>query len=176
MRDLFGGIENTHGVIIKPRRLLRTATGHRRNLRQRCIGLAQGCRGIAASRLDKARGHALLVFQQRFEEMLRPNTLMAHTNGHGLRALQKTLGPVGEFLEVHALFPRLALLPRCEANATYMKNVVQHFRHTRRADAGAAMFLAAHGRTFLSQRLGYARLLREQTGMTRSRCGGEYDA
>ena len=38
--------------------------------------------------------------------MLRPDPLMAHANGHGLRALQKTLSAVREFFEVHALFPK----------------------------------------------------------------------
>jgi hypothetical protein len=38
--------------------------------------------------------------------MLRSNSLMAHANGDGLCALQKTLGPVSEFFEVHALIPK----------------------------------------------------------------------
>ena len=55
--------------------------------------------------------------------MFRPDPLMAHADGDGLRALQKTLGPVSKFFEVHALFPKcrgsrikgLGSYPECSA-------------------------------------------------------------
>ena len=36
---------------------------------------------------------------------------MAHTNGDSLRALQKALGAVSEFFEVHALIPKMPMKP-----------------------------------------------------------------
>ena len=106
LRDLFGGIEHAHRVIVEARCLLRAAAGYRRHLCQGRVGLAQGGCRIPASGLDQARRHALLIFKQSFQEMLGPNPLMAHANGDGLCALQKTLGPVSEFFEVHALIPK----------------------------------------------------------------------
>ena len=111
LRDLFGGIEHAHCVIVEAGRLLCAAAGHRGYLCQCLVGLAQGRCRIPASGLDKARRHPLFVLQQSFQEMLRPNSLMAHANGDGLRALQKTLGAVREFFEVHALFPKMPTEP-----------------------------------------------------------------
>jgi len=56
---------------------------------------------------------------------------MAHANGYGLRALQKSLGPVGKFFEVHALLPKLLwrplegvrLYPECSAAFSQHKYV-----------------------------------------------------
>src|SRR3546814_7736643 len=46
---------------------------------------------------------ALLVFEQRLEQMFRRNLLMVHADRDGLRRLQEALGAIGEFLEVHAV-------------------------------------------------------------------------
>src|SRR3546814_12018748 len=76
---------------------------------------------IAAARADKARRHALIVFQQRLQQMLRPDPLMVPADGDGLRGLQKALGPLGEFLKVHNAIPSWnradIVLPFCNTNA-----------------------------------------------------------
>ncbi len=100
-RDLLGAVQHPYRVIIKPRRLLRTATRHRRHLGQRRVGLAQRHARVAARRLDQAGRHALIVFQQRFQQMLRTDPLMAHADRDSLRRLQEALGAVSEFFEVH---------------------------------------------------------------------------
>ena len=51
--------------------------------------------------LDQPRGHALLVLEQRLEQMLGRDPLMVHADRDGLRRLQEALGAVGEFFEVH---------------------------------------------------------------------------
>jgi hypothetical protein len=49
-----------------------------------------------------ARRHALLVLEQRLQQMFGGDPLMAHPDRDGLRRLEKALGAVGEFFEVHA--------------------------------------------------------------------------
>src|SRR3546814_2609564 len=76
---------------------------HRRDFGEREIGLARRLARVAARRLDQPGGHALLVFEQRLEQMFRRNLLMVHADRDGLRRLQEALGAIGEFLEVHAV-------------------------------------------------------------------------
>src|SRR3546814_2864996 len=61
LRDLLGGIENTHRIVVEPRRLLRPRSRHRRDFGEREIGLARRLARVAARRLDQPGGHALLV-------------------------------------------------------------------------------------------------------------------
>ena len=49
---------------------------------------------------------------------------MAHANGDGLRALQKTLGAVREFFEVHALFPKMPMEPLSQRLHAYTEGSV----------------------------------------------------
>ena len=64
LRDLFGGIEHAHGVVVEAWGLLRAAAGHCGHLCKRRIGFAQSCRRVAACGLDQARRHPLFVLQQ----------------------------------------------------------------------------------------------------------------
>ena len=129
MRDLFGGIEHAHGIIVETGGLLRAAAGHGRYLGERRVRLAQRGRRIATSGLDEARRHALLIFEQGFQEMLRPYPLMAHANGNGLRALQKTLGAVRKFFEVHALFPKCRWRLCAQSHHAYSECSAAFLRH-----------------------------------------------
>ena len=101
--DLLGLIQHANGIVVQTGRLLRTAARYRRDFRQCRIGFAQGNPRIAACCLDKAGRHALLIFQQRLQQMLRADPLMVHADRHGLRRLQEAFGAVGEFFEVHML-------------------------------------------------------------------------
>src|SRR3546814_13973850 len=62
------------------------------------------------------------LFQQRLQQMLRPDPLMVHADGDGLRGLQKALGPIGEFLKVHNAIPSWnradMVLPFCNTRAS----------------------------------------------------------
>ena len=84
-RDLFGLIEHADQIIVEPRRLVRAGAGDGGNLGQRRIGFAHGGSGIAARGLDQPRAHAFIVFEQRFQQMLRRNPLMVHPDRDGLR-------------------------------------------------------------------------------------------
>ena len=57
--------------------------------------------GIATRTLDQPRGHAFLVLQQGLEDMLGGDALVVQADRNGLRRLEKALGAVGEFFEVH---------------------------------------------------------------------------
>ncbi len=57
--------------------------------------------GIAAGGLDQARGHALLVVEQRLQQMRRRDPLMILAHRDRLRRLEESPGAVGEFLEIH---------------------------------------------------------------------------
>src|SRR3546814_2825436 len=48
LRDLLGGIENTHRIVVEPRRLLRPRSRHRRDFGEREIGLARRLARVAA--------------------------------------------------------------------------------------------------------------------------------
>jgi len=102
-RDLFRAVQHAHGVVVEAGCLLRPAAGNGRNLGQRRVGFAQRHARIAARRLDQAGRHALLVLQQCLQQMLRADALMAHPDRDGLRRLEKALGAVSEFFEVHTI-------------------------------------------------------------------------
>jgi hypothetical protein len=69
VRDLLGLVEVRDQVIVEPRRLLRAAARNGGDLGQRRVGLAQRG-GVAAGGLDQAGRHALLVLEQRLQQML----------------------------------------------------------------------------------------------------------
>jgi hypothetical protein len=80
---------------------LRARTRYGRHFGEQRVDALHGACGIAASALDQPRGHALLVLKQRFRNMLRTDPLVVHADRDGLRRLQKALGAIGEFFEVH---------------------------------------------------------------------------
>ena len=100
-RDLLGGIEYAHGIVVEAGRLLRPAARNGRDLGERLVHFGKRDRSRATRALDQPGCHALAVFQQSLEQMLGRNPLVAIADGNGLRRLQKALGAVGEFLEVH---------------------------------------------------------------------------
>ncbi len=102
-RDLFGGIKQAHGVIVEAGGLLRAGAGDGRHFGQCRVGFAQRGGRVAASGLDEAGRHALLILQQRFQQMFRADPLMAHADRDGLRRLQEAFGAVSEFFEVHKM-------------------------------------------------------------------------
>src|SRR3546814_1942942 len=67
-RDLLGLIEQAHRVVVEPRCRLRARTRDGGKLGEQRVDALHGARGIAAGALDQARGHALIVFEQRSEE------------------------------------------------------------------------------------------------------------
>ena len=71
-------------------------------IEQRRIGFAHGRRRIAPRRADEAGGHALLILEQRLQEMFRSNPLMVHADGDGLGGLKEALRAVCELFEIHA--------------------------------------------------------------------------
>ena len=79
------------------------AGGHIALGEQRLVDLAPRRLGRAAGPRDQARGHALLVLEQRLQQVHGRDPLMVHPRRHRLRRLQEAPRPVGEFLEVHRL-------------------------------------------------------------------------
>jgi hypothetical protein len=57
--------------------------------------------GVAAGALDQPAGHAFLVFQQGLEHVFGGDALVAQADRQRLCCLQKALGAIGEFFEVH---------------------------------------------------------------------------
>ena len=61
--------------------------------------------GVAAGGLDQARGHALLVVEQRLQQMRRRDALMMLANRDRLRGLQEPARAVGELFKIHSIYP-----------------------------------------------------------------------
>ena len=89
-------------------RLGRAAAGHRRDLRDQRIDLALRRLGVAAGGLDQPGGHALLVVEQRLQQMRRRDPLMMLANRDRLRRLQEAARAVGELFEIHSISTPLA--------------------------------------------------------------------
>ena len=100
-RDLLGLVEHADGVAVERRRLGRAAAGHRRHLGDQRIDFALGGLGVAARRLDQPGGHALLVVEQRLQQMRRRDPLVMLADRNRLRRLQEPARAVGELFEVH---------------------------------------------------------------------------
>jgi len=99
-RDRLRGVEQPHRIIVPVGRL-RPRSAHRRDLRQRPVNLGERRLRLAPSRADQPRRHPLLVLEQRFEQMLGRHPLMVHADRNGLRRLEKPLGALGIFVDVH---------------------------------------------------------------------------
>ena len=104
-RDLLGRIEDADRVIGELRRLLGATAGHLWNLGQGFINLADRRFGAAARTRDQAGRHPLFVLEQGLGQMLGTNLLVVQANCDRLRGLQKSLGPIGKFFEVHSFVP-----------------------------------------------------------------------
>ena len=88
-------------------RLRRAAAGDGRNLGDQRVDFALRGLGVAARSLDQAGRHALLVVEQRLQQMRRRDPLMMFAHGDRLGRLQKATCAIGQFLKVH----RITLLP-----------------------------------------------------------------
>ncbi len=99
--NLFGGVEHTHTVIVEAGLRLRAGAGDGGDLRQNRIGFGHGARRIAARGLDQPRCHALIILQQRLQNMFGGNPLMVHPDRNGKRGLQEAARAIGEFVDVH---------------------------------------------------------------------------
>ena len=77
------------------------------NLGQRGVCFAHGRGRIAVRGFDQPGAHAFIVFEQRLQQMLRRDPLMVDPDRNGMRRLEKALGAVCEFFEVHS-FPFLS--------------------------------------------------------------------
>jgi hypothetical protein len=100
-RDLLGLVEQPQGLAVDAGCLRGARAGHGGDLGERFVGGAAGRVGAAAGAGDQPGGHALLVFEQRFQQVDRRNALMIVAGGDRLRRLQKAAGTLREFLEVH---------------------------------------------------------------------------
>ena len=105
LRDLLGLVEDADGVAVERRRLGRAAAGHRRDLGDQRIDFALRRLGVAARGLDQPGGHALLVVEQRLQQMRRRDPLMMLANRDRLRGLQEPARAVGELLKIHSSYP-----------------------------------------------------------------------
>ena len=72
------------------------------------VDFALGRFRVAAGRLDQARGHALLVVEQRFEQMRRCDPLMMLADRNRLRGLEESARAVGQLFEIHRILSRLS--------------------------------------------------------------------
>ena len=101
LRDLPGLVEDSDRVAVERGRLRRAAAGHRRNLRDQRIGLALRGLGVAARSVDQPRRHALLVVEQRLQQMRGRDPLMMLPNRDRLRRLKEAARTVGELFKIH---------------------------------------------------------------------------
>ena len=90
---------------------------------------------VAARRLDQARGHALLVVEQRLHQMRRRDPLVMFAHRDRLRRLQEAACPIGEFLEIHA-FPSNVEAMWCVSDATQGLSAGAASESRLRADVG----------------------------------------
>ena len=67
--------------------------------------------GVAAGRLDQPGGHALLVVEQRLQQMGRSDPLLMLADRNRLRGLEKAAGAVGELLKIHRTLPLNSFTP-----------------------------------------------------------------
>src|SRR6185312_10603216 len=74
-----------------------------RQLLQFALGGRQRTGRIAAGLLDQLRGHALLVVEERLQQVFGGDLLMMIAQRNGLGRLQEDLGAIGEFLKIHDL-------------------------------------------------------------------------
>ena len=105
LRDLLGLVENADGVAVERGRLRRAAAGDGGDLRDQRIDFALGRFGIAARRLDQPGGHALLIVEQRLQQMRGRDALMMFADGDRLGRLQEAARAIGEFLKIHSTYP-----------------------------------------------------------------------
>ena len=110
--ELFGAVEHPYGIIVQPRRGLRSAAGHRRDLRKARIDGRRGQRGLPTRPLDQPGGHAFAVLQQRLGDVQGRDALVVHADRDGLRGLQEALRTVGELFEIHLIQPFQWLPPQ----------------------------------------------------------------
>ena len=99
--DLLGLIEDSDRVAVERRRLRRAAAGDGWDLRNERIDFALRRLGVAARCLDQARSHALLIVEQRLQQMRGRDPLMMFADGNRLRRLEEAARAIGEFLKVH---------------------------------------------------------------------------
>ena len=103
--DLLGLVENADGVAVDRRRLAGAAAGHRWDFGDQGINFALGGLRVATGGLDQACGHALLVVEQRFQQMGRRDALVMLANRNRLRRLQEPARAVGQLFKVHSILP-----------------------------------------------------------------------
>ena len=75
------------------------------NFRDQRIDFALRGLGVAARGLDQPGGHALLVVEQRLQQMRRRDPLMMLANRDRLRRLQEAARAVGELFKIHSSLP-----------------------------------------------------------------------
>jgi len=102
---LFSHTEDAHGVIGQLGRLLRAAARHLRDFRQGFIDFANCRLGAAAGTGYQPGCHALFVFKQRLGQVLGSHLLVIHADRDRLRGLQKALGAVSKFFQIHKSVP-----------------------------------------------------------------------
>jgi hypothetical protein len=100
-RDLLGLVEDADRVAVQRGRLRSPAAGHGRDFRNQRIGLSLGGLGVAACSLDQSGRHALLVVEQRLQQMRGRDPLMMLPDGDGLRSLQKPARAIRQLFKVH---------------------------------------------------------------------------
>ena len=105
LRDLLGLVEDADGVAVQRRRLGRAAAGDRGDFGDQRIDFALRRLRVAARRLDQPRGHALLVVEQRLQQMRRRDPLVMLANRDRLRRLQEAARAVGELFKIHRRYP-----------------------------------------------------------------------
>src|ERR1019366_7255903 len=104
LRDLLGVVEQPRGrgrqIKLRGSRALDFG-----QFRQGGLGLEQGLARASASLVDQPRREPLLVVEQRLQNMLRRELLMALAGRYALRRLNEAARPLGVFLDVHECFP-----------------------------------------------------------------------
>ena len=102
--DLLGLVEDADGVAVERRRLGRAAAGDGRAPWRPAQSTSRfAAFGVAARGLDEPGRHALLVIEQRLQQMRRRDPLMMLANGDRLGRLQEAARAVGQFLKIHEL-------------------------------------------------------------------------
>ena len=110
--DLLGLVENAR-KLARRRGLAGAAARDLRPLGEVGIDGQERRLGVAARLADETCGHALAVVEQRLQEMLGRELLVAFAQRDGLRRLHETAGAVRIHLEIHASLLEHAPLRPC---------------------------------------------------------------
>ena len=108
LRDLLRLVEDADRIAVDARCLRGAAASDRGHFGHQGVGFALRGLGVATRGVDQPSRHALLIVEQRLQQMRRRDPLVMLADRDGLRRLQEAARAIGELFEVHSVETPLA--------------------------------------------------------------------